>query len=264
VTLKESLLLAKQQPGDIAQIIRTLSSLSAAERNVICEGMFCVLEHPRHSLNESARIDAVNVVLAMPAHSVPRLRRILSGRTLSAAEVQFTVFVFMPSAIDALPLAEATLLEKLRDDYLRRPGSGGAASQAAYGMTLYSSGWKVLNKLLDIYSKSPSLVSREAALDALGSAYRYLAKPDKAWLMNELKKRSLRQRNWPLRQHAEWVLEYLERKPRVPRVRLGSVEGNRGKAEQKHQQPQRRHPAARRVERQARVEHRRMTHSDEQ
>lgn len=216
LTLSESLLLAKQSPGDIAQIIRTLSSLSSAERNVICDGMFRVLEHPRHSLNLSARVDAVNVVLAMPSHSVHRLRRILSQRTLSATEVQFTVFVFLHAAFEALPPTEAGLLEKLRSDYLRRPSSSWAAFQAAYGMTVFSVEWKTLKGLLGIYSHSPSVISRDSALSALESAFKYLARPAKARLMNELKRRSLRQRNRPLRRHAERVLEYLERKSRAP------------------------------------------------
>lgn len=202
--------------GDIARTIVALSSLSPGEREVLCDAMFGVLEHPRHSLNGYARVGAVNTILAMPSHALRRLRRILSKRTPSAAEVHFTVFVFMPSAIAELPKSEARELERIRDDYLRRPVSSEAASQAAYGMTLFSLEWKTMRKLLGIYSHSPSQVSRMAARDALESAYFHLGRRLKLRLFRELKRRLAKQRNRRLRFFTTLALERFQRKARRP------------------------------------------------
>jgi hypothetical protein len=209
LTLKGNLLLAKRAPTAGPKIVSALSSLSPAEREVICDGMFRVLEHPRHSLNLDARIGAVNVVLAMPSYSVPRLRRLLAKRSRGALEVQFTVFVFIPMVIDALRPAESRLLEKVRIDYLRRPASEEAASEAAYGMTLDGPDRRVVKRLLGIYSESPSLVSRMAALDALKSSHFHMDGRVKSYIIRELKKRRERQRDRRLRFFTRLTLEWL-------------------------------------------------------
>jgi hypothetical protein len=113
----------------------------------------------------------------------------------------------MPSAIAELPRTQARRLEKLRTDYLQRPVSSEAASQAAYGMTLNSLQWRMLERLLRIYSHSPSQVSRIAALGALESAHSKVGRTLKVRLSRELKKRLTSQRNRRLRIWTTLTLE---------------------------------------------------------
>jgi hypothetical protein len=159
------------------------------------------------------------MMLAMPSHSATSLRRILRKRTFSAKEVQLSVFVFMPSAIAELPPNEARKLEELRDDYLSEPVSSEAASQAAYGMTLFSLEWKTMRKLLDIYSNSPSQVSREAALSALESAYFHIGRQLRARLSRELKRRVTKQRKRRLRFFTVLALQRFQKEDRKSKGR---------------------------------------------
>lgn len=207
LTLERGLLIAMHSPADIKEIRRSLAALRVEQRERIATAMLRLLQHPACLANVEARIGAVNTMLAMPKEASDGLKQILKSRSQTAIEVQFTVFVFMPSAVALSPARDVRRLKELRREYLERPISAEVALQAAYGMTLEALNWRTIKDLVYTFLHCRPLVSRDAALSALTSACRHLSPKMKMRALQALESGMKLQRNSRLRRSAAEIVE---------------------------------------------------------